>query len=157
MSRRKLIDYETRYRPATLLLMARNGGRLTLDSSEWPYEAFQMILEPVWRPEDDEIVPSTRHTRPETRVHIGLRHSILQMRADKHPEDGRVSRVGFGDYLLTEQGEASIESFLYTVDCPLEWLDFEVEDLDGGGQLHHYRHPLNGDDIITFFCESKAA
>jgi hypothetical protein len=55
-------------------------------------------------------------------------------------------------YEMTDRDYFSIASLFYRADCPLEWLEFEIEELGDDGELHHYRHPVNGDDIVTFLC-----
>jgi hypothetical protein len=45
---------------------------------------------------------------------------------------------------------SSITSLLYS--GPLDWLEFEIEELEGGGEVHHYRHPVDGDDVVSFLC-----
>jgi hypothetical protein len=72
------------------------------------------------------------------------------MREDLHPEDGRVRYLGDGVYELTERGRASLQSHLWSGDVPLEWLELETEELDDGTQIFHYRHPMTGDEIVSF-------
>jgi len=72
------------------------------------------------------------------------------MREDLHPEDGRVKYLGDGVYKLTERGRASLQSHLSAADVPLEWLELEIEELDDGTHIFHYRNPMTGDEMVSF-------
>jgi len=167
---RQNIDFDERYNPATLLLMWRQGGIIRLDRSECPYNAFYEVLKPMLRPEDFEIYPSVKRSgKDETCWHIGLRFALLKMRNDKHPEDGRVRYLGRGLYEMTDKGRNWLESYLYSSDAPFEWLELKVEKLDdkeaatlalkeyGRHELHHFHHPMNGDDVVSFIASSFGA
>ena len=145
-------DFSERYYPAVLLLLEKNpNGRLALDRTERPYDAFHAIIEPLLRPIDYEAQPAEkRRGRDETRWHIGLREALLNMREDIHPEDGRVRYLGKGVYQITPTGRDSLKSFLYAAAAPLDWLELETEECEDGSELFHYRHPMTGDELISF-------
>jgi hypothetical protein len=148
----KNADFVKRYHPAVLLLLWKDPQkRLTLNRTEGPYSAFYGVVKPLLRRIDYEVQPAEkRRGRPETRWHLGLRASLLNMREDKHPEDGRVRYLGGGTYELTDRGLESLKSYLWSPDLPLEWLELEIEDLDENSQLFHYRHPITGEEMMSF-------
>src|SRR5713226_2087797 len=145
-------DFSERYYPAVLLLLEKNpNGRLALDRTERPYDAFHAIIKPLLRPIDYEAQPAEkRRGRDETRWHIGLREALLNMREDIHPEDGRVRYLGKGVYQITPTGRDYLKSFLYAAAAPLDWLELETEECEDGSELFHYRHPMTGDELISF-------
>jgi len=145
-------DFAKRYYPTVLLLpWQQPNGRLVLDRTERPYDAFHAVVKPLLRGLDYEVQPAEkRRGRGETRWHIGLREGLLNMREDRHPEDGRVRYLKDGAYELTERGRASLESFLGAAEVPLEWLELETEELEDGTQQFHYRHPMTGDELVSF-------
>src|SRR5271168_2570029 len=108
-------DFSERYYPAVLLLLEKSpNGRLELDRTERPYDAFHLIVRPLLRRIDYEVQPAEkRRGRNELRWHIGLREALLNMREDKHPEDGRVRFLGEGVYEISPTGRNSLKAFLY--------------------------------------------
>jgi hypothetical protein len=140
------VDFEDRYFPATMLLLWKEGG---LAGEHLPYDAFYNIIEPVLRPEDFEIYTSVQHSGgDEPCWHTRLRFALLHMREDKYPEDGRIRRLGKGCYEMTDKGRNWLESYFYG--APLDWLELETEECEDGSVLFRYRHPMTGDDLISF-------
>jgi hypothetical protein len=145
-------DFSERYYPAVLLLLEKNpNGRLELDRTERPYDAFHAIVEPLLRQIDYEVQPAEkRRNRDETRWHHGLRGALWNMREDLYPEDGRIRFLGKGVYQITAAGRDCLESFLYSVAAPLDWLELETEECEDGSVLFRYCHPMTGDELISF-------
>jgi hypothetical protein len=61
-----------------------------------------------------------------------------------------VRYFGQGVYEITDRGRAALSSFLGRVDVPLEWLELDTEQLEDGTEVHHYRHPMTSDELVSF-------
>jgi hypothetical protein len=139
-------DFSARYHPAAMLLIWRAPmGRLVLDGSEEPYDAFYEIVKPLLRSFDYK--PLDQPSR-EIRWHHGLRLALLHMREDKHPAVGYVRYHGNGTYELTDRGKAALESHL--LGAPLEWLELTSEELEDGKEEFRWCHPMTGDEIHSW-------